>query len=161
MFLRYLKVSDAPYMLEWMHDLSITQFLKGDFQHKVLKDCVQFINDSKKSISTNLHLAIVDSNDTYMGTASLKHIDALSSTAEFAIVVRTCAQGKGYAQKAMQEIILYGKEYLGLTRIYWCVNEKNIRAIRFYTKNNYCRTSDIPGRIKNLYKDSNLIWFSK
>lgn len=44
------------------------------------------MNDTRK----NLHLAIVDENDEYMGTVSLKNIE--EDKAEFAITVRKNAR---------------------------------------------------------------------
>lgn len=60
---------------------------------------------------------------------------------EFAIAVRRCAMGKGYAKYGIEEIIRAGKMKLGLKRIYWCVSRENRRAIRFYDKNGHGRVS--------------------
>ena len=45
--LRRLKQSDAPLMLEWMHDEDVVHFMKADFQHKTLSDCEKFIESAK------------------------------------------------------------------------------------------------------------------
>ena len=82
--LRKLKQSDAPLMLEWMHDEDVVHFMKADFQHKTLGDCERFIESSQED-SKNIHLAAVDDTDIYMGTVSLKNIDNGSS--EFAITM--------------------------------------------------------------------------
>jgi hypothetical protein len=42
--LRKLKQSDAPLMLEWMHDEDVVHFMKADFQHKTLSDCENLLN---------------------------------------------------------------------------------------------------------------------
>jgi diamine N-acetyltransferase len=136
--LRRLKQSDAPLMLEWMHDEDVVHFMKADFQHKTLSDCEEFIKSAQDD-STNIHLAVADDNDTYMGTVSLKNID--DTSAEFAITMRKTAMGKGYAAEAMKQIIKKGFNELGLERIYWYVNPENKRAVRFYDKNGYQRIS--------------------
>lgn len=136
MKLRELKTKDAQGMLEWMHDQDITQDLKTDFASKTLENCYDFIKCSAHT-EKDLHLAIADDTDEYMGTVSLKHIDTSSGTAEFAITVRKKAMGKGYSQYGMREIIRIGFSRLGLQKIIWCVSPDNLRAVRFYEKMGY------------------------
>ena len=47
-------------------------------------------------IKKNIHMAITDDNDEYMGTVSLKNINYIDSFAEFAITVRRTAMGKKF-----------------------------------------------------------------
>lgn len=121
-------------MLEWMHDKSVVEKLRTDFMSKTIEDCEGFIVSSQDD-KGNLHLAIVDENDCYMGTVSLKNIREKS--AEFGITVRTAAMGKGYSKAAMEQMLRKGFEELGLEQIYWCVSPENKRAVRFYDKNGY------------------------
>ena len=93
MKLRELRAKDAQLMLEWMHDPDVVKDLRRDFASKTLEDCLQFIQSSKNS-KEDLHCAVVNDDDEYMGTVSLKHIRA--GKAEFGITVRSCAMGKGY-----------------------------------------------------------------
>ena len=155
MKLRKLELDDAPLMLEWMHDPSVVGHLGTNFMEKTLDDCVRFIQWSQTA-SEDLHLAIADDANTYMGTVSLKHIG--SGTAEFAITVRACAMGKGYSGFGMAQILRHGLGQLGLDAIYWCVSPKNQRAVRFYDKNGYTRTQEVPQRLLECY-DQELIWY--
>lgn len=133
MYLRKLELKDASFMLEWMHDSDVIKNLRNDFSSKTILDCELFIlNQAKDSI----HLAIVNENDEYMGTVSLKHI--IKDSAEFGITVRKSAMGNGYSKFAMLEMIKRGFE-MGLNTIYWCVDPLNFRAIRFYEKLGYQR----------------------
>lgn len=161
MKLRNLKEKDAPLMLEWMHDEEVVKFLPTDFESKTLADCVNFINCSNND-RNSCHLAVVDNNDTYMGTVSLKNIDFEKRDAEFAISMRRIAMGKGYARYGMQEIIREGFEKYNLHRIYWCVNKNNLRAIKFYEKGGYsniiCNMRDTNDQYK-LLKEM-LIWYA-
>ena len=134
MRLRKLELKDAPFMLEWMHDESVVENLQTRFGEKTMEDCELFITNSLKD-RENLHLAIVDDTDTYMGTISLKHIT--DDSAEFGITIRRCAMGQGYAKRAMEIILQKGLQDMKLKQIYWCVNPQNRRAIRFYDKNRY------------------------
>lgn len=161
MRLRKLEIKDASFMLEWMHDADVTQWLGTNFAEKTMDDCLAFIEKNQDD-AENLNLAIVDDNDEYMGTVSLKHIDKAASNAEFAITIRKCAMGLGVSKFAMQEIIRIGHEEIGLRDIYWCVSKKNPRARRFYDKNQYLLTDSVPEKIKNNYSKEQLcdmIWY--
>lgn len=158
MKLRKLELKDAPLMLEWMHDDTVVHDLKTDFSSKTLEDCIAFINAAQNTTG-NLHLAIVDDNDTYIGTVSLKHI--AESTAEFGITVRKCAMGKGFSKFGMKSIIEKGFQQLGLRKIYWCVAPENKRAVRFYDKNNY-KKCQAPTKVSANYtveEISHFIWY--
>lgn len=73
MYLRALQEKDAPLMLEWMHDPSVVGHLGTNFMEKTLADCQSFIAWAQTA-ENDLHLAVADDDDTYMGTVSLKHI---------------------------------------------------------------------------------------
>nr|WP_297705278.1 GNAT family N-acetyltransferase [uncultured Butyrivibrio sp.] len=138
MRLRHLELKDAPLMLEWMHDKSVVKDLNTNFGTKTIKDCTSFIEGSRE-VKENLHLAIVDDSDEYMGTISLKHI--AERCAEFGIAIRTVAMGKGYAREAMDKMLEKAFSDYQLDKVYWCVDPKNERALRFYDKNGYKRVS--------------------
>lgn len=160
MRLRNLKLKDAPLMLEWMHDISIVEKLRGKFSDKSLNDCETFIKVSKNK-NKDIHLAIATDEDEYMGTVSLKNIDRVNGSAEFAITVRKSAMGRGYSWYGMEEIIKLAFEKYNLEFVYWCVSRKNDRAVRFYDKHNFHETVDIPNSILERYKGINeLKWYS-
>lgn len=159
MHLRKLKPADALPMLEWMHDQSVVSHLGTNFMEKTIDDCRRFI-DWANETDTDLHLAVADENDEYMGTVSLKHIG--NGTAEFAITVRACAMGRGYSQYGMAAILEMGRVQLGLDAIYWCVSRHNARAVRFYDKNSYVRTATVPENIRSAYtpeQNADFIWY--
>jgi diamine N-acetyltransferase len=156
MKLRKLELKDAELMLEWMHDPSVVKDLQADFASKTKIDCEYFIT-AAQDVSKDLHLAIVDDEDEYMGTVSLKHIE--NGSAEFAITVRRTAMGKGYSKWAMNEIIQIGFEKLNLLSIYWCVSPENKRAIRFYEKNGYQRIDAASLKIGGVFQFSNFILY--
>lgn len=167
MYLRKLQQKDAPLMLEWMHDLSVVKDLQTDFVKKTLKDCEAFIENSHIDMR-NLHLAITDENDEYMGTVSLKHIKGTS--AEFGITIRSCAMGRGYSKWAMEEIFRQGVEELRLEKVYWCVSPLNERALRFYDKNGYQRIETLESDIETMLLEEELytkeqistyVWYQK
>lgn len=158
MRLRKLEKRDAKRMLEWMHDDSVVEKLQTNFSEKTIEDCRKFIAHSQKG--QNIHLAIVDDNDQYMGTVSLKHIT--QHTAEFAITICKDAMGKGYSIWAMNKIIKLGFEKYGLEDIYWCVAKDNLRALRFYDKNRFSRVSIQEIKIVGGYTEEQInsyVWY--
>ncbi|SDG15747.1 diamine N-acetyltransferase [Selenomonas sp. WCT3] len=136
--LRTLRITDAPFMLEWMHDDSVTHDLQNNFAEKTLEDCLCFIERALDN-HDDLHLAIVNQHDEYMGTVSLKHIT--DTNAEFAITVRKKAMGSGCSGWAMRRIIEKALHEMNLQEVYWCVSPANKRALRFYDKNRYERVN--------------------
>lgn len=159
MKLRPLNEKDAPLMLEWMHDPDVVGHLGTNFMEKTLEDCCRFIAFAQ-DCKTDLHLAVTDDADEYMGTVSLKHIS--HGTAEFAITVRACAMGKGYSRFGMAQILEHGIQKLGLDAIYWCVSRRNARAVRFYDKNGYARVETVPEHIAQSYtpeQNADFYWY--
>lgn len=157
MYLRKLKLKDAPLMLAWMHDSDVTGNLRTDFASKTIQDVENFIKFSLKD-ENNLNLAIASDNDEYMGTVSLKHIE--EGNAEFAITVRAEAMGRGYSWFGLESIIKKAFDEMGLESVYWCVSKKNARAIRFYDKHNFHEALDIPQKILDRYKEmDDLKWY--
>ncbi|MBE5896183.1 MAG: GNAT family N-acetyltransferase [Lachnospiraceae bacterium] len=155
MKMRNLEEKDAPFMLEWMHDESVVEFLSANFAAKTIDDCKAFIQSA--CTETDVNMAVVDDNDEYMGTVSLKHIQ--NQTAEFAITFRKCAMGKGYSTYGIRSIIEYGLEELGLDSIYWCVSPDNARAVRFYDKNGYNRVDSSILNIVGDYSPEQIDYF--
>lgn len=161
MKVRKLEEKDAPFMLEWMHDEEVVKYMSANFAKKTIDDCKKFITSSYDT-NNDLNLAIVNETDEYMGTVSLKHINLLEKTAEFAITIRNIAMGKGYSSYGMKEIIRIGLEEFGLRKIYWCVQATNVRAVKFYDKNGYKKTKDIPEHILKEYTKEQLeqfVWY--
>lgn len=144
MYLRRLKEKDSELMLEWMHDLDVVNFLQTDFSKKEINDCELFIKNAE-NMNRDIHLAIVNDQDEYLGTVSLKHLH--KGKAEFGITVRKCAMGTGIAIEAMKKIFFIAFNDLGLHEIYWCVNKQNLRAIKFYDKNNFQRININDGNL--------------
>lgn len=157
--LRKLKRDDAKFMLEWMHDKELTKLLDKDFSKMTIDNCINFITESQNNKGC-LNLAIANVRDEYLGTVSLKNIDRAKKLAEFAIVVRKCAVGKGVSKEAMRAILRIGKEELGLMKIYWYVNKDNLRALRFYDKNMYRRVQicEIDDDL-NIVDDGRYFWY--
>lgn len=136
MKLRKLELKDANRMLEWMHDPEIQKCFRFNTENKTLDDVYEFIRTAETTPidGKGIHLAIVDESDEYLGTISLKEIDAVAKSAEYAISLRKCAQGKGVGSAATKEILRIAFEEFALERVYLNVLADNEAAIRLYEK---------------------------
>lgn len=130
--LRRLEENDATKMLEWIHDTNINCNFRCGFSEMTIEDVKKFIQTSFDE--KNQHFAIVNENNEYMGTISLKNINKIDNNAEYAIVTRAKAHGKGYAFQATKEILNYAFNELNLHKVYLNVLEENERANKFYKK---------------------------
>ena len=133
MKLRKLEQKDAIGMLSWMKDPTVNQYFRFNPAKVTLESAKKYIQNAQDT-EKNLHLAIVDEEDSYLGTISLKEIDPVTRNAEYAI--STCSQvhGTGVAYQATCEILRIAFEELNLHRIYLNVLTENERANRFYVK---------------------------
>lgn len=159
-YLRCLKAQDAFRMLEWMHDESMTRYLFLDGHNSTIDDALNFIQ-AAQSDRPSLHRAIIDDNDCYLGTVSLKDIDDNSGRAEYAIALHPTATGTGAALEASKKILKIGFFELKLKQIYLNVLRQNTRAIRFYEKLSTLGLHQTEGAVlkaENCSKE--LLWYS-
>lgn len=131
--LRSLRMEDVPGMLSWMHDPETAQWFARDFMAATEADARSFVQSSWHDVS-NVHLAVTDDRDTYLGTVSLKDVNPKTDTAEYAIAMTVGTRGTGAALAGTQKLIGLAFGKLGLREVWLCVRESNTRAIRFYTK---------------------------
>lgn len=155
--LRRLNQKDAPLMLEWMHDNTINCCFQYPFADMTLEKVKTFIEKSFND--ENRHFAIVDSNDEYLGTISLKNISPQNKNAEYAIVTRKKAQGTGLALKATNELLDYAFNDLGLHKVYLNVLEDNVRARKFYEKCGFKQEGIAQDAVRIADKYKSLVWY--
>lgn len=144
--LRRLEQKDAPFMLEWMHDKTITCNFRYPFATMTLEKAQLFIKYSFDE--ENQHFAITDDKDEYMGTISLKHISETDHNAEYAIVTRKKAHGTGLAERATMEILKYAFRDLGLHRVHLTVLSDNVAARKLYENCGF----DLEGELKDVIR---------
>lgn len=136
--LRELKEKDAPLMLEWMHDKDIAKSFRRDMSEMRLEDTLKFCKTAQHGNELNdgedRHFAIVDEQDEYLGTISLKGISLQDRSAEYAISTRRKAHGKGIAYEATKLILHKAFKEYGLHRVYLNVLSENEAAIRLYER---------------------------
>lgn len=159
MRLRILDIKDAKLMYEWMIDSRINQWFQFDISNISVETATTFIKNNNSLGNTNKHYAVVDESDIYQGTISLKNIDEKNSNAEYAIVMRNDARGKGYSKFATEEILNIAFNKLNLHKVYLNVLSENKRAIRFYEKFGFTYEGEFKEHIfhKGSFKD--LKWY--
>ena len=161
--LRELKEKDAEYMLEWMHDPDIQKGFKKDFLDATIDDAKSFIKKSKiprQLISgKDLHYAIVNDDDVYLGTISLKKLDLDNLSAEYAITTRKGAHGRGVGSRATKLILKKAFLELGLHRVYLNVYADNTDAIRLYKRCGFKYEGEFRDHIRRNNEFVNWKWF--
>lgn len=160
--IRELQKKDAPRMHEWMQNEEITKNFQTDFGSFSLEKVQSFIESASKQTleDSGLSYAIVNDNDEYMGTISLKNINRVDKNAEYAIVTRADAHGKGYAKQASNEILKIAFEELGLERVYLYVSVENIAANKFYQKFGFVEEGVFRKHVKISGKLTDIRWYS-
>lgn len=158
MKIRELKASDATRMLEWMQNTDINIFFQFDSRAATMQSVLSFIQNSQHE-DHNIHLAITDQNDLYMGTVSLKNINQQNLTAEYAISMHPEAIGKKYAQYATNSILELAFLQYHLNRVYLNVFSDNLRAIAFYEKFGFSFEGEFKEHIIMNGSKINLKWY--
>lgn len=153
-FIRPLKNTDADRMLEWMQNEKVTRYLNIGGSTTTLASVLKFISEAKDE-SINVHRAVVDENDRYCGTVSLKNIDREKHEAEYAIALHEDAHGTGAAMAATEQIAKFAVEKMDLQRLYLCVRPENMRAIGFYKKCGWMPCSTVGE------ETSKMLWFER
>lgn len=161
MLLRKLEEKDVSGMLEWMHDPEVYQFFRFSCENNTTEDAARFIAKARIDFEENIHrhYAIVDNNDIYLGTISLKDIDMASRNAEYAISLRKSAQGKGIATQATKKILEIAFTELGLERVYLNVLSNNTAAIHLYEKCGFIFEGEFRSHIKIRGTTHSLKWY--
>lgn len=157
--IRELRIQDIAAMYEWMTDFEVvSSFTIGRFPIS-RRGIEEFIEKSWMD-NENIHFAIVDDADQYVGTVSLKNINLIDSNAEYAIVLRKNCWGKGYSKYATDLILEHAFRKMNLHKIFLQVLSCNTRAINFYEKYGFIREGVFNEHIFLNGKYYDLIWYS-
>lgn len=160
--LRKLKDSDADGMLEWMHNEEIQKNFRKPMLSYTREMVMNFIQSASYDIKegTSIHFAITNTEDEYLGTISLKELDLESLNAEYAIVLRKDAQGKGYAKEATLQLLEKGFDEYGLERVYLNVLSDNIKAQELYKRCGFVYEGEFRKSVLINGKLRSLKWYS-
>ena len=152
-------MSDAESLLEWMQTPDIYEKMQYDPAKQSIETCRHFIEKSWND-DKNLHYAITNQKQIYLGTVSLKNIDCDNENAEFAIALHPTAMKRNIGTLALRLIMQVAFEELGLNKVYLYVRRDNERAIAFYEKNHLEQEGCFKEHLKigESYKD--IYWYA-
>lgn len=156
--IRKLETSDAVHILDWMNDEDIMKNFRINKKNCNMDSVLKFINDSYND--ENIHFAISDLSNQYIGTISLKNINLVNMNAEYAIVLKKEFHGKGIAKQASKLILKFGFEDLKLEKIYLNVLSKNERAIELYKSLGFNYEGTFKKHVKIKFKLEDINWFA-
>lgn len=134
--LRKLREEDAENMLEWMGNKDICMNFRFGEKEMHMEDVLEFIRLAQNIVAegSSIHYAVTQDGGEYLGTVSLKNLNMDARHAEYAIVLRKKAQGKGIALAATKEMLRLAFSEFGLERVYLNVLRENKKAICLYEK---------------------------
>ena len=88
--------------------------------------------------TTAIAMTAISSNGQEIGSVYLQKIDRRKHTAEYGIFIgEENALGKGYGSEAMQLMLRYAEESLGIVKVDLRVLEDNAPAMQVYLKNGF------------------------
>ncbi len=161
-YLRALQPEDAAGMLEWMKDADIQKGFRLFCEEKTRNDVMAFIQGAEvvPVQGGSVHFAVADEQGEYMGTISLKNFDFAARHAEYAIVLRKKAQGKGIAVKATNELLEKAFTEFHLEKVYLNVLSDNLRAIRLYERYGFVYEGEFRRHLYLRGEYKGLRWYS-
>ncbi len=133
---RDLQMSDKEYFLLWIKDKEVIRYSMSIFQKMTEDHEISHWFDNLLSDRISYNKAIVDNTtDKLIGYAGITRINNLNSSGEYFIFIGDKTyHGIGIGTFVTKEIVKLGFEELNLNRIMLTVSEKNVGAIKAYTK---------------------------
>lgn len=131
--LREISLSDSSNIVRWRNNPSVKKYLYSQ-EDITEEDNAKYYKSNVLSGKCKQYIIhVVDSKD--IGTIYLRNIDNYSKKAELGIFIgEEQSRGKGYALKAVKQLLNIGFNELGLNRIYLTLMYDNIPAINVYIK---------------------------
>lgn len=136
---RNLEPQDKLYFFDWIRDEAVIRYSLSIFQNMKTDEDISNWFDKLIVDKSTYNQAIVDSeNDTLIGYAGICNLSRTNLSGEYFIFIGDKNyHGKGVGTLVTKEITRDGFEKLGLNRIMLTASEKNIGAIKAYTKANF------------------------
>ncbi len=152
--LRPLEKKDIPFILEWMKDDQLNQYFRFNPESITEQTVEDFVKNSFSTTSKN-YAVVLEQDDEYLGTISLKEINEKDKHAEYAVAFRKKAIGKGIARTATTELLKKAFIELSLNKVYLNVYSDNIRAAKLYEKCGFRKTGFLKQHVclNNEFKD--------
>lgn len=152
--LRDLRSEDREYFYSWIKDKEVIRYSLSIFQKMKSNDDISSWFDGVLVDKSSYSKAIIDSeSEKLIGYAGIAQISEANLSGEYFIFIGDKSyHGKGVGTFVTKEITKLGFEQLGLNRIMLTASEKNVAAIKAYSKANF-KTEGIMRQA--FYRDGN------
>ncbi|BEI22391.1 GNAT family N-acetyltransferase [Vibrio fluvialis] len=141
--IRAIELQDLERINAWANDLNLWVLLGGwhfPYSTTNTKNWIENINCNDKS---NQYFAIANETNEIIGTISLTSIDWKNRGATYGIMIGDArSRGKGYAKDAVDTLIKYVFEELGLVRIESDIIDSNTVSLNFHLKNGWIKEGE-------------------
>lgn len=156
--LRTMNDQDKYLLLDLSQDLASTKVTGGYTSPRSPMHPIRIFYSLQNS-ATHLPYIIADKKNpqTGWGIIILSHMDFDRKTAEIYIKLITSSRGKGYAQDAINTLVVYAFQELGLKHLYANIQEHNIISQKLCEKCGFKREclqqsrSDSYGNHRNIF----------
>ena len=93
---------------------------------------IDYITSASADIYADRQMRLIIENGQHetVGMVDLINFDPRHLRAEIGIVIKDEVRGKGYAQEAIRQLLVYSKEILHLHQLYAIVSTKNEKAVK-------------------------------
>lgn len=138
--LRDLTIDDVEDRFKWSLDKEVTKHLNMPDRYPPFskEETIRWIEMCINRTNGYEQKAIVTKDGKHIGWIDLKNIDTLNKHAELGIAIGDKNYwGKGYGLSAMNEMLLWGFNILGLNKIWLRVEVDNQKAIKSYKRMGY------------------------
>lgn len=147
--LRDIQLSDAPAILAMRADPRVGQFIPRPLMAKE-EDAVSLVERTRKAFETRQAIGwagILRENEEIIGTCGFNQIDIPNQRAEIGGELSVHYWGTNVALEAVQEIIRFGIEALGLHTIEAKVMADNRSAIFLLERLGFCKEAHFKDRV--------------
>ncbi|MBI9038712.1 MAG: GNAT family N-acetyltransferase [Bacteroidales bacterium] len=142
MLFRALEPSDVELLYDWENDKSIWKLSNTivPFSRFLLE---QYVVNSHQDIFTakqlRLMIDVSDNENNYktIGCIDLFDFDPINMRAGVGILIEKNNRGKGFASKALKNLIEYAFDVLNLHQLYCNITVENINSIELFKKFNF------------------------
>lgn len=133
-FLRAIEANDVSLYHQWINDEETNQW-RGLYHPTSQEAAAQWIEEQRKTSSTNLSLAIAHNQDGLIGFIGLKSICSRSRRAEIWIYIGSKPHwNQGIGQDAIFALCKYAFEQMNLFRIWLECNPEFEPVVKCYEK---------------------------
>jgi len=123
----------VPRTVEWVNDKEIIDLIDRSSEPVTLEGCYKWAEDIIGDGSKAMFAIIAGDKGEHIGNCGLFEINKRSRKAKLWIYIGDKKMwGMGLGRKALDLLVSYGFEELGLNKIYLYVVEDNIRACKLY-----------------------------